>query len=85
MAPGTGSLPGHPMHNAISQREREPKRRTGFNEIRERDVPGSVPRDGRNRRGRQGAPGDQVCLRHPPFRRHGYGLMSTLVPTFIEA
>lgn len=36
----------------ISQRERESRRRTGFNEIRERDGPGSVPRDGRNRRGR---------------------------------
>jgi hypothetical protein len=37
---------------AIMQREREPKHRTGFNEIRERDGPGSVPRDGRNRCGR---------------------------------
>jgi hypothetical protein len=36
----------------IIQREREPRRRTGFNEIRERDGPGSVPRDGRNRLGR---------------------------------
>src|ERR1700685_3044165 len=29
-------------------REREPLRRTGFNEIRQRDGPGSIPRDGRN-------------------------------------
>jgi len=32
--------------------EREPKRRTGFNEIKERDGPGSTPRDCRNRLGR---------------------------------
>jgi hypothetical protein len=36
----------------IRKREYEPKHRTGFNTIRERDGPGSVPRDGRNRRGR---------------------------------
>jgi hypothetical protein len=40
------------LENVIMQREREPTRRTGFNEIRERDGPGSLPRDGRNRRGR---------------------------------
>jgi hypothetical protein len=36
----------------IRKREFEPKHRTGFNTIRERDGPGSVPRDGRNRLGR---------------------------------
>jgi hypothetical protein len=36
----------------IIQRERESKRRTGFNEIKVRDGPGSIPRDGRNRLGR---------------------------------
>jgi hypothetical protein len=36
----------------IRQREYEPKHRTGFNIVRERDGPGSVPRDGRNRLGR---------------------------------
>jgi hypothetical protein len=36
----------------IARREGEPPRRRGFMEIRERDGPGSVPRDGRNRRGR---------------------------------
>jgi hypothetical protein len=36
----------------IMKREIEPTHRTGFNEIRERDGPGSVPRDGRNRLGR---------------------------------
>lgn len=36
----------------ILQREYEPRRRTGFNEIRERDGPGSPPRDGRDRLGR---------------------------------
>lgn len=36
----------------IVQREHAPTRRTGFNEIRERDGPGSIPRDGRNRFGR---------------------------------
>jgi hypothetical protein len=40
------------LEHIVAQREREPKRRTGFNEIRERDGPGSAPRDGRNRRGR---------------------------------
>jgi hypothetical protein len=40
------------IENVIMLREREPTHRTGFNEIRERDGPGSVPRDGRNRRGR---------------------------------
>jgi hypothetical protein len=40
------------LEYVIMQREREPTRRTGFNEIRERDGPGSVPRDGRNRLGR---------------------------------
>jgi hypothetical protein len=35
----------------VMRREVEPKRRTGFNEIRVRE-PGGVPRDGRNRRGR---------------------------------
>jgi hypothetical protein len=41
---------------AIMQREREPPRRTGFNEIKERDGPGSTPHDGRNRRGRPRRP-----------------------------
>jgi|SRR6516225_6837494 hypothetical protein len=36
----------------IRKREYEPKFRSGFNEIRERDGPGSTPRDGRNRLGR---------------------------------
>jgi hypothetical protein len=39
----------------IARREGEPpwkRRGPGFMEIRERDGPGSVPRDGRNRRGR---------------------------------
>ena len=36
----------------IMKREYEPKHRTGFNLIRERDGPGSIPRDGRNRHGR---------------------------------
>jgi hypothetical protein len=36
----------------IAKREGEPPHRRGFMEIRERDGPGSVPRDGRNRRGR---------------------------------
>lgn len=40
------------LEYAIMRREGEPRRRTGFNEIRERDGPGSVPRDGRNRHGR---------------------------------
>ena len=35
----------------VFRREAEPKRRTGFNEIRVRE-PGGVPRDGRNRLGR---------------------------------
>jgi hypothetical protein len=35
----------------IRNREREPKFLTGFNEIKERDGPGTPPRDGR-RRGR---------------------------------
>lgn len=42
----------------IVQREREPRWRTGFNEIRQRDGPGSMPRDGRNRRGRPRLHGD---------------------------
>src|SRR6202040_664837 len=33
----------------VMRREVEPRRRTGFNEIRVRDGPGSAPRDGRNR------------------------------------
>jgi hypothetical protein len=37
---------------AIARREGEPPRRRGFMEIRERDGPGSVPRDARNRLGR---------------------------------
>jgi hypothetical protein len=37
----------------IARREGEPLRRRGFMEIRERDGPGSVPRDGRNRLGRR--------------------------------
>ena len=41
---------------AIMQREREPPRRTGFNEIKERDGPGSTPHDGRNRRARPRRP-----------------------------
>jgi hypothetical protein len=41
------------LRGYIWEREREPvKPRAGFNVIRERDGPGSVPRDGRNRRGR---------------------------------
>jgi len=36
----------------IRKREHEPKYRTGFNIIRERDGPGTTPRDGRNRLGR---------------------------------
>jgi len=39
----------------IARREGEPhwkRRGPGFMEVRERDGPGSVPRDGRNRRGR---------------------------------
>ncbi|HZR62654.1 MAG TPA: hypothetical protein VFA80_17045 [Xanthobacteraceae bacterium] len=40
------------LEYVITLREREPPRRTGFNEIRERDGPGSMPRDGRNRNGR---------------------------------
>lgn len=40
------------LEYVIALRDREPPRRTGFNEIRERDGPGSVPRDGRNRLGR---------------------------------
>lgn len=40
------------LDHTIMKREREPKHRTGFNEIKVRDGPGSLPRDGRNRRGR---------------------------------
>jgi hypothetical protein len=40
------------LEHLIRQREREPPRRTGCNEIRVRDGPGSAPRDGRNRFGR---------------------------------
>jgi hypothetical protein len=40
------------LDNVIAKREFQPRHRTGFNEIRERDGPGSVPRDGRNRLGR---------------------------------
>jgi hypothetical protein len=36
----------------IRQREYEPPHRTGFNLIRERNGPGSVPSDVRNRAGR---------------------------------
>jgi hypothetical protein len=36
----------------IARREGEPVYRRGFMEILERDGPGSVPRDGRNRQGR---------------------------------
>ena len=36
----------------IARRQGEPLRRRGFMEIRERDGPGSIPRDGRNRLGR---------------------------------
>jgi hypothetical protein len=36
----------------IARRDGEPPRRRGFMEVRERDGPGSIPRDGRNRRGR---------------------------------
>ena len=36
----------------VARREGECIRRRGFMEIRERDGPGSVPREGRNRRGR---------------------------------
>ena len=40
------------LNHLIRQRKDEPKQRTGFHLIRERDGPGSTPRDGRNRRGR---------------------------------
>jgi hypothetical protein len=40
------------LEDIIRKRSYEIKRLTGFNEIRERDGPGSIPRDGRNRRGR---------------------------------
>jgi len=40
------------LDHVIRKRSYEVRRRTGFNEIRERDGPGSVPRDGRNRLGR---------------------------------
>lgn len=40
------------LEYVIMLRERDPPRRTGFNEIRERDGPGSKPRDGRNQLGR---------------------------------
>jgi hypothetical protein len=36
----------------IARRDGEPLRRRGFMEVRERDGPGSVPRDARNRLGR---------------------------------
>lgn len=36
----------------LARREGEAPRRRGFMEIRERDGPGSIPRDGRNRLGR---------------------------------
>jgi hypothetical protein len=42
----------------IRQRLNEPKRRTGFHLVRERDGPGSTPRDGRNRMGR---PKKTIC------------------------
>jgi hypothetical protein len=48
------------LEYVITLREREPPRRTGFNEIRVRDGPGSMPRDGRNRLGR---PRRAVCWR----------------------
>jgi hypothetical protein len=37
------------LEDVIRKRSYEVRRRTGFNEIKERDGPGSVPRDGRNR------------------------------------
>jgi hypothetical protein len=40
------------LEHVIMNRERESPRLTGFNEVRERDGPGSIPRDGRNRLGR---------------------------------
>ena len=40
------------LDHAILRREWEPKRRTGFLEVRERDGPGSIPRDARNYLGR---------------------------------
>jgi hypothetical protein len=40
------------LDHVIMKREYEPKNRTGFNEIRVRDGPGTAPRDGRNRLGR---------------------------------
>ena len=40
------------LDNAIARRDGELIRRRGFMEIRERDGPGSKPRDGRNRLGR---------------------------------
>jgi len=36
----------------IARRDGERPRRRGFMEVRQRDGPGSVPRDGRNRCGR---------------------------------
>src|SRR6516165_10456180 len=38
------------LDNAVARREGEFIPRKGFMEVRERDGPGSVPRDGRNRR-----------------------------------
>jgi hypothetical protein len=40
------------LDHVILKREIEPIQRTGFNEIKVRDGPGSIPRDARNRRGR---------------------------------
>jgi hypothetical protein len=37
-----------------------PRPRTGFNEVRVRDGPGSIPRDGRNRLGRPKKPGNST-------------------------
>ena len=40
----------------IARREGECIRRRGFMEVRERDGPGSMPHDGRNRRGKRQCP-----------------------------
>jgi hypothetical protein len=58
----------------IRKREYEPKHRTGFNSIRERDGPGSIPRDGRNRLGR---PRKAPCVRKCPLSQAYIGRSRT--------